>query len=92
MRKVQKYFLNGLIIALASVLMRSVGVIFNAYITSKIGAEGMGLITLIGSVYGFAITLATSGINLAVVRLVSSAHGDTPDKNSHTSTGKIMKN
>ena len=92
MRKVQKYFLNGLIIALASVLMRSLGVMFNAYITSKIGAEGMGLITLMGSVYGFAITLATSGINLAVVRLISSAYGDTPDKNSYTSTGKIMKN
>ena len=41
---------------------------------------------------GFAITLATSGINLAVVRLISSAYGDTPDKNSYTSAGKIMKN
>ena len=92
MKKVQKYFLNGLIIALSSVLLRSLGITFNAYITSKIGAEGMGLFTLIGSVYGFAITLATSGINLAVVRLISASCGDGAPENSSTSTHQIMKN
>ena len=92
MKKVQKYFLNGLIIALSSVLLRSLGITFNAYITSKIGAEGMGLFTLIGSVYGFAITLATSGINLAVVRLISASCGDSVPENSSTSVTKIMKN
>ena len=44
---------------------------FNAYISSKIGPQGMGLLTLASGIYGFAITFACSGINLAVVRLVS---------------------
>ena len=51
--------------------MRGIGVAFNSYITSHIGAQGMGLLTLTSGIFGFAITLATSGINLAVVRLVS---------------------
>ena len=51
--------------------MRTVSVIFNAYISNRIGAVGMGLFSLIMSAYTFAVTLATSGINLAVTRLVS---------------------
>ena len=51
--------------------MRAIGVAFNAYLFSHIGDEGMGLITLCAGVFGFAITFACSGINLAVTRLVS---------------------
>ncbi|MBQ7907542.1 MAG: polysaccharide biosynthesis protein [Clostridia bacterium] len=53
--------------------MNTISVGFNAYISALIGAEGMGLFTLTGGVYSFAITFATSGINVAVVRLVSAA-------------------
>ncbi|MBO5312353.1 MAG: oligosaccharide flippase family protein [Clostridia bacterium] len=76
--------------------MRTVSVSFNAYISSKIGAEGMGLISLCSSVYGFALTLATSGINLAVVRLVSRAlpyESDSYfDKRADGRVHKTMKN
>ena len=51
--------------------MRSVGVSFGIYISNKIGAEAVGLFQLIMSVYMFAITLATSGINLAATRIMS---------------------
>lgn len=51
--------------------MRSIGVSFNVYISNKIGAEAVGVFQLILSVYLFAITLATSGINLATTRIVS---------------------
>ena len=54
-----------------SLILRAIGVAFNAHVSSKIGAEGMGLLTLVSGIYGFAITFACSGINLAVVRLVS---------------------
>lgn len=52
-------------------MLRAVGVAFNAYLTSHLGEVGMGLISLCSGIYGFAITLACSGINLAVTRLVS---------------------
>lgn len=49
--------------------MRSVAVAFNVYVTGKVGAEGMGVLSLISSAYGFAVTFATSGISIAVTRL-----------------------
>lgn len=76
--------------------MRSVGVAFNVFVSSKVGAQGMGLLNLTTTVYGFAITLATSGINLAVVRLVSGAlpYGNESyfDKKADRRVRKIMRN
>jgi len=54
-----------------SVLLRGAAVSFNAYVTGKIGAESMGLFTLVMNVYGFAVTVATSAVNLASVRLTA---------------------
>lgn len=55
--------------------MRIVGVSFNVYLSNRVGAETMGLYSLINSVLGFALTLATSGIGLAVTRSVAEANG-----------------
>ncbi len=77
-------------------MIRSISVSFNIFISGKIGAEGMGLFTLTSGVYSFAITLATSGINLAVVRLVSASlpYNDNVtilDKKGDSRVGKIMR-
>lgn len=69
--RIQKYFFNALIVSCASIIIHSISVSFNIFITERIGSEAMGLVSLVSGVYGFGITLATSGINLAVVRLVS---------------------
>ena len=71
LKRLRRFFLNAALLGATTIFMRSIAVIFNAYISGKIGAEGMGLYSLITSVYGFAVTLATSGVSLAVVRLVS---------------------
>ena len=75
MKRLRRFFLNAALLGATTIFMRSVAVVFNAYISGKIGAEGMGLYSLITGVYGFAVTLATSGISLAVVRLVSEELG-----------------
>ncbi len=62
---------NALILGGTTIFMRIVGVIFGAYVSGKIGAEGMGLYSLISSVYMFAVTLASSGVNLAMTRLAA---------------------
>ena len=96
MNRLQKYVFNGLLLSLVSILIRSISVSFNIYVSSKVGAEGMGLLNLTASVYGFAITLATSGINLAVVRLVSGAlpYGNEAyfDNRADKRVHKIMRN
>ncbi len=66
---------SGCMLACVALLMRSVSLAFNAYITDRVGAEGMGLLSLTMSVYGFAVTFATAGVALAVTRLVASALG-----------------
>ncbi len=71
MRDVKRFFYNAILLSLSALIMRSVAVAFNVYITDKVGAEGMGILTLVSSAYGFAVTFATSGVALAVTRLVA---------------------
>ncbi len=71
MKLVKQFIINGLILTVTSVTMRLMTVFFNVYITDKIGAAGVGLFTLVMSVYSFAVTFATSGVSLSATRLVS---------------------
>ena len=75
MTRLKRFFHNALLLGATTILMRVIAVAFNAYVSGKLGAEGMGLYSLVVSVYGFAVTLATSGISLAVMRLVSEEMG-----------------
>ena len=72
-KRLLKFIYNGLVLTAAAIIMRTVSVSFNAYVTSRVGAEGIGLFTLTLSIYGFAVTLATSGVNLASTRLIAEA-------------------
>ena len=74
-----------------TLVIRYVSVAFNVYLTSKIGAVAMGLFTLVSSVYGFALTLATSGISLATTKLVSEAMGGIDEKKRASTIRSIMK-
>lgn len=71
-----RFVINGTLMTFVSLLLRFVSVSFNVYISNIIGAEGLGLFTLISTVYSFALTIATSGINLATTRLVSECIGE----------------
>lgn len=79
MKNIRKFLLNALLLCGVSLLMRTVSVSFNVYVSNKAGAEAMGLYSLLSGVYGFALTLATSGIHITVVRMVTDALG----KNDH---------
>lgn len=71
MRKAKLFLINISILTLTSIVVQSISIYFNVYISNKIGSEGIGLFTLVISVYSFFITLATSGINLTSTRIVS---------------------
>ena len=75
MSNLRKFLSNAALMALSALAMRSIAVSFSVYVSSKAGAEAMGLFSLIMSVFGFALTVATSGIGLAVTRTVSEAVG-----------------
>lgn len=80
-KQAKQIFWNAMLLTAASLLMRTVGVSFQVYVSNRAGAEAMGLFSLMSGVYGFALTLATSGINLGVTRVVTEAIGEkTPEK------------
>lgn len=75
MRVLRRFIINGLIMSVTSLLLRGLGVAFNAFVSRQLGADGMGLFTLIMSVYGLSVTLAASGVNLAATRMCAEALG-----------------
>ena len=91
MDRLKRFFINGLLMTTVTLVVRYVSVAFNVYLTNKIGAVAMGLFTLISSVYGFALTLATSGLSLATTKLVSEALGGVEEKRKSATVKAIMK-
>lgn len=72
MRKKSKLFIiNGTILTITALLMKFAGLIFNIYISNQIGSEAVGIFSLVMAVYLFFITVATSGLNIAVTVIVS---------------------
>lgn len=66
-----RFLSNALLLSAVNIAMRGLAVSFNAYVHDKIGTESMGLLTLVMSVYGFAVTLALSCVNLGALKLTS---------------------
>lgn len=78
-----------LLLTATTLLMRGVGVAFSSFLNQKIGPVGVGLYSLLMSVYGLFITFATSGIRLAASRLCTQkcALGKSPYA---TATGCVL--
>ncbi|MBP3324010.1 MAG: polysaccharide biosynthesis protein [Clostridia bacterium] len=67
---------QGIILTSVSVFLRLTNIFYRSFLSSKLGSEGLGLYQLIFSVFTFAVTLSTSGISLAVTRLVTTVIAD----------------
>lgn len=75
MRQNKKLILNTIMLTAMSLFMRSVGLVFQVYVSKRIGSAGIGLYYLILSVSIFAATVAISGIRFTTTRLVSEEIG-----------------
>ena len=67
----KRFIKNSLMMTTTLLITQIAAIFFNIYISSKIGAEGMGIYRLVITVYAFSATFATSGITLSVTRLVT---------------------
>ena len=83
----KRFFYNGILLTLVGLAMRSVGMLFGALVSRAVGAEGVGLYTLIMTVYSFALTLATSGIGITVTRHVAASIAECQEG----SEGAVMR-
>lgn len=69
----RKFFLQGAALTAVSLFLRVLSMGYRSFLSQRIGAQGMGLYQLIFSIFLLAVTLSTSGISLAVTRMVTAA-------------------
>ena len=74
------FVFNALLMSVTSIVLRMVMVRYNVYLADKLTAEGMGIFSLVMTIYGFAVTVATSGLSLATTRIVSEEASLSCDK------------
>ena len=77
MKNKTRFFYNGILLSVTGLAMRGVGIALGAYISRTVGAEGVGLNTLVMNVYSFALTFATAGISLTVTAKIAAAVGSS---------------
>ena len=76
MKRRIRFIKSGITLTLVGLAMKTSAMLLGAFITRTVGAEGIGLYTVVMTVYAFALTFATSGISLTVTRLVAGAIGE----------------
>jgi stage V sporulation protein B len=68
----KKSFLSGAMILMAAgLIVKIMGFFYRIFLSNLIGAEGMGLFQLISPVYALVILTLTSGISVAVSKMVA---------------------
>ena len=91
MQKGSRFLYNAVLLALVNIALRMITVSFNTFVSAKVGAEGMGLLTLVMSVYGLSVTVAASGVNLAAVQLTARALAVSEEENFATGSARLRR-
>ncbi len=87
MKKAKTFLINSIILIFTSLITKIICSLFDIYIANKIGAETLGLFSVISSIYLFGITMCSSGINLATTKVIS----EELEQNTLTNTRHILK-
>ena len=80
LRKIKIFFINGIILTITAIVMRCIGLVFNIAISNKIGLESVGIFSLVMSIYLFFVTLANSGLSMAVTYTLSEKFAENNNK------------
>lgn len=62
---------NMAVLTLTGIITKTMDFVFRAYYSKQLGAEGMGIFSLIMSIFGVILSLSSAGMGVAVSRLVS---------------------
>ena len=68
------YLKGATILAAATLIVRIIGAVFRIPLGRIVGDEGMGIFGTVNAVYFFILTVAASGLSIALSKMVSSAH------------------
>lgn len=81
-RKKNNYLVQGSILAVSSIIVRFIGMLYKIPVTRIIGDEGMGNYTSAYEIYNLALLLSSYSIPLAVSKLISAREAKKEHKNS----------
>ncbi len=84
------YVKNAAILTSTSLILRAAGMFFRIYIAAKIGAEGIGLFSLIMTVYALCVTYSTAGLSVVSTRIIAEQMAKNKD-NIHAVVSKVIK-
>ena len=76
MKRKVRFLYNGALLTAVGLAIRGTQLLFGAYVARVLGADGVGVNTLVMMIYAFALTFATSGISLTVTRLFAGLVGE----------------
>lgn len=82
-KKKNSFYIQGSILALASILTRVMGIVFRVPLTRIIGDEGIGAYSNAYEIYNLALLLSTYSIPIAVSKLVSARESKKEYVNSY---------
>jgi stage V sporulation protein B len=67
--KIDKYYKDSLILTLSNLVTGIIGFLFSIIITKNLGAEGLGLYSIIMPVYGLLLCLTSEGLVTAISKI-----------------------
>ena len=81
MSKKNNYLTQGLILAVAGIVTRFIGMLYRIPLTNIVGSEGMGYYSTAYEVYNIALLVSTYSIPVAISKIISalSAQGRFAD-------------
>jgi len=72
MMSAKKSFISGAVVLMVSgLIVRLLGFVYRIYISNLLGSEGMGIFQLISPVYSLIILTLTSGVSIAISKMVA---------------------
>ncbi|MBQ8025930.1 MAG: oligosaccharide flippase family protein [Oscillospiraceae bacterium] len=75
MGREKRMLVNTALLTGTSLCMRAIGMVFQVYLSNRLGPAGIGLFQLVMSVSTLAATIAISGVRFAATRLLSEELG-----------------
>lgn len=71
MSRIKRFVINGIMVSTTALIVNTISMSFNIYVSNRVGTEAIGVFSLVMSVYALAITISSSGVNLATMKIVS---------------------
>lgn len=82
---------GALLLTGSDLLLRLMGIGFNAFLAGRIGAAGLGLLQLISSVGFFALILGSSGVRVAAMCLTAEEFGKKSPEGAYAAVKACLK-